>query len=253
MQKFTQEYINRGISQSALSLFRDCPYAFKLRYFDKEEAVFFDPTILDVGKYVHDAIDMYYKHHYESHQTAEEVLYYSYSELKKIWDTFLLPEHLLKAFECLSNHAKWEYEQRKVGISVQPFSEVEISYGGYFGLIDYVDLTKKNVIDWKTGKKAYLSYEYRMQAHIYKTLFEGKFGTSLDKFFFFFLYPNEFRMVSYQTSSQKKVGLETEKLKEQLIEALDNGCFEQQPRTDSKCRYCNYNFYCKGECFDKEW
>lgn len=246
MQTFTQTYLNRGISQSALSLFRSCPYAFKLRYIDKCIPVFFDPSILDVGGFIHDSIDGYYKKEYLSKPDSyEDILYYSYQQLGKVWDGSFLPEQLSQAYTCLENHSKWEYEQTKKGIATKPFTEQKLSYDGYFGIIDYIYLPKVNVIDWKSGKNAYLSFDYRMQAYVYKVLFEGKFGMKLDKFLFYFLFPNEFRAVTYDTTSQIKVNEETERLKRELIEALESSNFERKPRTERGCNGCSFAYYCE--------
>jgi len=246
MQNVMLKYLNRGVSQSALSLFRNCPYAFQLRYINKCKPVFYDESVLDVGGYVHDSIDGYYKHHYELVQDSETILYYSYQLLKNQWDTLLKPEQFQQAYECLFNHSNWEYGQQQKGVITQPLTEQELSYGGYFGIIDYIDLLKNNVIDWKTGKNAYLSYEYRMQAYIYKVIYEGNFNKKLDKFLFYFLFPNEFRMVSYNKEKQIKVAEETEKLKRDLYDAVESMNFEKKPRTPKGCRSCSFVYYCHG-------
>ena len=237
--------LERGISQSGLSLFRYCPYAYKLKYIDKCERMFFDHSILDVGSYVHDSIDKYYKLHFLMDVQKNDILLETYDILKSIWDTSLLPEQLSQAYTCLENHAEWEYNNLQRGIRVKPLTEQKISYDGYYGILDYIDLPSKKFIDWKTGKRAYLSYDYRMQAYIYKILSEGMFNVKLNSFYFFFLYPKQWRKVSYNDEKQIKVAEETEKLKVDLIDSLERNEFEKCPRTDNGCKNCSLAYYCQ--------
>lgn len=234
-----------AISQSALALFRKCPYAYKLKYIHKCKQMFYDPSILDLGSYVHDAIDKYYRKRFLTDGTVDDILIESYDELKKLWDPSLTPEQLKKAYTCLENHAQWEYGNLSLGMRTKPFTEQKLKHMGYFGIIDYIDLPRKQVIDWKTGKKAYLSKDYRMQAHIYRILFEEEFGMDLPYFLFFFLYPNQWRKVTYDSEKQKKVGEETDALKNKLLEAWDTGEFEKCPRTKNACKYCELAYYCQ--------
>ena len=39
-----------NISQSQINLYRDCPYAYAMRYKFKKEGIWFDPNIMEVGK-----------------------------------------------------------------------------------------------------------------------------------------------------------------------------------------------------------
>ena len=245
MQNSFKKWIERGLSQSSLSLYRQCPYAFRLSYLSKQEPIFWDPTVLDVGKLVHDAIDLYYKNDYLTEGSADDILYYSYSYLKKSWDVSLKVEDLLKAHTCLDNHSRWEHKNTLSEFNTKPLTEQKISQDGYYGILDYIDLNNCKVIDWKTGKNAYVSYEYRMQAHVYKTLFEKEFNVKVKKFQFYFLYPNEFRTISFEKEKQKQVALETEKLKNDVVNSLSDGEFPKKPRTDNGCRNCDFVYYCK--------
>jgi len=235
----------RGISQSGMSIFRDCPYAYKIRYIDGKKPIFFAPQILDIGKFVHDAIDRYYKNYFLTEGTANDVLSHSYGYLRDNWDLSLQPEDLKKGFECLYNHAKWEETNINNGIGTKPLSEVEINGEGFFGIIDYVDIPNKKVIDWKTGRKPYLSQNYRMQAYVYKVLYESKFNEELTHFDFFFLFPNEWRTVKYDSEKQIKVGEEVEQIKTDILNAIQDENFPKEPRTPGKCKSCEYKLYCK--------
>lgn len=233
-----------SLSQSALSIYKHCQYAYKLRYISRCSPVFYDPSILEVGSFVHDAIDGYYRHHYLMHGTADDILAESYAELKKSWDISFLPAQLKQAYTCLQNHSEWEYDNITNGIGTKPLTEQKIGQMGYYGIIDYIDLPNLKVIDWKTGRNPYVTYGYRMQAHIYRILFEAQFNMKLKNFHFYFLFPNEFRTISYEKEKQIKVGKEVEKLKAEVIHSRDIGEFEKNPRTAKGCRNCNFAYYC---------
>ena len=234
-----------GISQSALNLFRDCPYAYKLKYLDRVEGIYFSNDAMDTGGYVHDAIDMYYRNHFLQEGTSDDILYHTYTNLKNIWDTTLSINDFKKAYTCLQHHSEWEYSNINKGIRTQPLTEVEIEACNLYGFIDYVDLEKQQVIDWKTNSYATLSYTYRVQASIYKILFEAKFNMKLKYFHFFFLYPNTWRIVKYGDAKQERVDTEVNALLEQLNLSLENREFEKNPRTNSWCKSCPYKLYCK--------
>jgi len=240
-----KKWIERGFSQSSLSLYRYCPYAFKLSYLDSQESIFWDPDVLDVGKLVHNSLDYYYKNNYLTKGLSEHILYYTYSHLKNNWDITLKVEDFQKAHTCLDNHSKWEYKNISNGFNTKPFTEQKISQNGYYGILDYVDLNNCKVIDWKTGRSPYVTYEYRMQAHVYKELFEKEYGLKIKKFQFYFLYPDEFRTISFEKEKQKQVALETERLKNAVINSLSDGEFSKKPRTDKGCKNCNFVYYCK--------
>lgn len=234
-----------AISQSALALYRKCPYAYKLKYLNKCKQIFYDPSILDVGSYVHDAIDKYYKLHFLMDAEVNDILVETYEELQKLWDPSLLPTQLKKAYTCLEHHAQWEHQNLSRGIRTKPFTEQRLKHNNYYGIIDYIDLPHKQVIDWKTGAKAYLSKDYRMQAHIYRVLFEEEFNMKLDYFLFFFLHPNQWRKVKYDDEKQIKVAKETDALQQSLIESLESGNFDKCPKTENACKYCELAYYCQ--------
>jgi len=232
--------MNRGISQSGICLYRFCPYAYKLKYIDKCKPMGYDTSAMDTGKYTHDSIDHYYKFNFSLDTTQNNILYSTYNKLKELWDRTLEPVWLKKAYDCLKTHSEWEYQNTLKGIT-KPFSELEIDNGKYYGFLDYVNLPKAQVIDWKTGSYPTVSFEYRMQAYVYKLLFEYKFNTKLKDFYFFYLYPNQWRKISYSNKKQIEAGEECERL---LGKILDNE-FPKEPRLENGCRYCDYKYYCK--------
>jgi hypothetical protein len=232
------------ISQTALSVFRDCEFAYKC-YKNRCEAIFFDESVLLTGKYVHEAIDKYYKNHYLTKATPDDILIETYGILKRIWDVTLPIEEFKKAYACLENHAKWESNNSNNGIGTKPLTEIEVKSEFFYGIIDYVDLTHKKIYDWKTGKSAKLYVGNRIQASIYKELYEYQFKEKLNEFTFFFLYTGVQETVRYGTTKQNEIDQEVQMLKEHILKANEIGEYQKNPRTESMCRYCNYRLYCK--------
>jgi len=237
----------RGLSQSGMSVYRDCPYAYKLKYFNHVKPMFHDQSILDLGAIIHDSIDSYYKIHYLPEGTPEEILMETYDVLTKKWDiSTFLPEQLKKAYVCLQHHAIFENSELKNGRK-KPLSEVKLHHNGFFGFIDYIDPVKKLVIDYKSGKGPYLYYDNKVQAYVYKKLYEGEYNEELKEFSFFFLFSNIFTKVKYDSPAMLKVAEETEELKNNIIEATESKTFPKEPRTKNMCRNCKYNYYCQIE------
>jgi len=230
----------RPVSQSALNKFRDCPKQYWFGYCTDFQPIYYSQDAFDVGKYAHKAIELYYKHSFVFGATEEEILFYSYKNLKKVWDTTLSVADFSKAYTSLQNHANWlsEYELSEI-----PSVEDDVYTKKWHAIVDF--RTSKKVIDWKTNKYASLSYQYRIQAQINKWAIDGKYGTNLEHFYFFFLYPNEWRTVAFNKKSQLKVAQEVLMLYEAMQKAYDNDEFLAKPRTEHGCNGCPYHYYCK--------
>jgi len=235
-----------ALSQSALTTFHDCPKAYEF-YKDRVQGMFWDFDPLDIGKYVHKALEDYYKKSFLTKGDADDIVIESYHWLKKTWDVTFPPEYLKKAYTCLENHAQWESNNINNGMNTEPLVEVEITKNGYHGIIDYVDLVKDKVIDWKTNTWPTLSYTYRMQASVYKELYDAKFNRDLTHFYFFFLYSNTWRTVKYNTEKQKEVAEYVRKLKDEVKDCYQDEEFPRKPRTDKMCENCLYKWYCRRE------
>ena len=231
------------ISQSAMSRFRDCPYAWYC-YINRKEPMFFNQEVLDIGRYVHDAIDRYYTNHYSNDRTKEQILFKLYDILKEIWDLTLPPEGLKKAYTCLEHFSEWEYKNISKGIE-NPITEADIYGDGFHGIIDYFDVMSENAIDWKTNTFPVLSYGYKMQSVIYKKLISHEFNVDIKYFNFFFLMPNTWRVVKYDNPKIKSVEKDVNTLYQEMMKCYNEGYFPKKPRTPSLCKNCVYKFYCK--------
>jgi len=236
-----------NISQSALGLYRDCPYAYFLKYKKDCQAIFWNFDMLDTGGYAHDAIDVYYKNNFLTEADSyEDILYYSYNNLKDIWDLTLPNEEFIKAYTSLENHAKWEYNNLQKGWTTAPLTEVDVKMDGIRAIIDYVNLNHNMLVDWKTNKRASLSYNYRMQAEMYRRAYKLKFDKDITHFYFFFLFADEWRTVKFDSKKQKEVSEDVDNLLENIKSSWINNNFPKQPRTERGCDSCLFNFYCKG-------
>lgn len=234
------------ISQSQILLYRFCPYAYKLRYVEGYIPIKFDPTVLEVGKRVHEAIDFYYKNYFSTDRTRDEILAISYGYLRKNWDRSLPPEMLRKAFTCLCNFAQFESNNISYGYRQKPLTEVVLQCDNLFGVVDYLDLNTQRVIDFKTSNNTRLTTENKIQATMYKILTEHNFKFPVKTFTFFYLYPNVLKEVRF-TKSYKDLEEEIKKYANLIVESRESNNFPKEPRTKKACKSCEYRLYCGGK------
>jgi CRISPR/Cas system-associated exonuclease Cas4 (RecB family) len=233
-----------NISQSQINLFRKCPYAYALRYLYKKESIMFDPSIVEVGSRVHDAIDMYYRNYLLLNGTEEDIRNKVYEILRNQWDTTLSVDYLKKAYTCVCNFAKFENTMRK-GRRGVPLTECKIYCNGLMGIVDYLDLNKPNIVDFKTNTKAGVGYDNKVQAVMYKMLVKQEYDIDLPYFTLQFLFPNETRVIKYE-ENVLQIQREIENSVEQIRKAWDTKNFPKEPRTPSTCNGCEYRFFCGG-------
>lgn len=236
----------RGISQSAMNLYTSCPYAWYLKYIEDKEPMFWDPSILDVGSIVHSVLDSYYKMHFISEGTDNDILIEVYNILKKKWDTTLLPEQFKKAYICLENFSKWEYKNLLSGLRIhaKPSTEIKADESGFYGILDYVDVTNGDVIDWKTNTYPTLLRNYKLQAAIYTVLYEKKYKKNLREFKFYYLYPDIIRSLPCDSSEMREFIKEAKTIRNSILKSKEDNNFPKQPRTEKGCRNCLYKYYC---------
>jgi CRISPR/Cas system-associated exonuclease Cas4 (RecB family) len=236
--------VGHGISQTALGVYRSCPFAYKC-YREKKAPLMFNQEILDSGGLVHDALDSYYKSHYLTEATPDDILYETYNILKIKWDTSLQPTELHKAYTCLRNHSIWEAQNLVNGIIVAPDTEVALSNQFFYGIVDYIDSPHDFIMDWKTGKAGYLTQENKIQAYVYRQLYQDHYKRQLKKFSFYYLYSNDIKTIDYDAYYMKDVATDVEQLKQSMMNDIANGTYQKQPRTDNTCKYCTYRVYCR--------
>lgn len=234
----------KSISQSQINLYKSCPYAYALKYQYGNEPMFYDPTIMYVGKMVHDAADYYYKHCYTKDNDKALILSLTYRHLRDNWDTTLPVEYLKKAYQCLINFAEFEFNNNH-DLATKPITEIKIYAGDIMGIIDYIDLNNQLAIDFKTNARATLSRSYKMQAVMYKKLIKDKFDIELKKFRFQFLFVDEYRDAVFSKPIYKEIEQDLIACKEQIKESWRTLNFPKAPKTKSTCRWCNYRYYCK--------
>lgn len=233
------------ISQSQINLYRSCPYAYALRYLYKKEGIWWDPSIIEVGKRVHDAIDAYYKYKYDIYNNSGEILNTVYEILRADWETTLPAEFLRKAYVCLTNFAEWEMNNINRGLKTKPLTEVHIHADGLYGIVDYIDLNRRKPIDWKTNTRAGISYGNRLQAVMYRKLIKDKFNFEISYFTFQYLYPDEVRIVKFDGKTEQ-VEKEMYEFIERIKESWKTKNFPKTPRTKRACGGCQFSYYCDG-------
>jgi len=235
----------KNVSQSQINLFRNCAHAYYLRYELKKEGIWFDPSVIEVGSRVHDAINIYYRNHLLLSGTEEEIRDKVYNILRNQWDTTLPPEYLQKAYTCVCNFAKFEYNNRK-GRRGVPLTEVKIYSSGLMGIVDYLDLNKPKIVDFKTNTRAGVGYANKMQAVMYRILVKQEYDIDLTHFTLQFLFPNEIRLIKYD-DKMLAIQRELEESVDKIKKAWKEMEFPKEPRTPKTCNGCQYSYYCSKE------
>jgi len=233
------------VSQSQINLFRKCPYAYYLRYEFKKQPIMFDPSVMEVGKKVHTAIERYYRDCFQTEASKDEILYNIYSILKLDWDVLLPADYLRKAYQCLKHFSEFEFNNINNGNEVKPLSELKIKADGLYGIIDYFSPNKEKVIDFKTNTKAYIGYDNKMQAVMYKILIKQKFNIDINYFTLQFLYPGEVRTIKFDKKLEK-IEEDLYDYVKKIEEAWRRNHFPKLPRTEKTCNGCDYKYYCGG-------
>ena len=224
------------ISFSAISTYRDCPYAYKLKYIDRCEPMFYDDNIFFVGNIVHEAIHSYYAYCYSPSYTKDEIFDITYSYMKEHWD-FSVPTNLyMRSYQCLQNFSGWEENNTS-----KPLSEKKLQTDMLYGIVDYIDLDNNVVVDFKTSSSSYLSFNNRLQAQIYKELIEKNFNCKIEKLHFFFLYNNRMRTVSFDNPKQEAF----KDIVYTYVKNIHKHIYDKSPRLPSTCKSCPFAYYCK--------
>jgi len=233
--------ITNGISQSQINLYRSCPYAYKLKYVDGLEPMMFTRDFLDIGKYIHDAIEVYYKNLYDTDTNPESIYKSTYSVLRENWDHTLLPEYLKKANICLQNFGLLEYENMQEN-KTEPESEGNYTYDDFRAKLDYFRRIPLLIGDFKSSTKPIVYYDYKIQAAVYLYVMRHKLDLDIDDFYFWYLYPNIVKKVKWD--DLQKVLEDAKKYRDEIKDAFDSMEFKKKPRTKSTCKYCDYKYYC---------
>jgi CRISPR/Cas system-associated exonuclease Cas4 (RecB family) len=205
----------------------------------------YDPSIMEVGKRVHNAIDSYYKNYYNKEATEENVLATTYGILRNQWDTTLPPEFLKKAHTCVVNFAKWELNNLD-GLATKPITECKIYSGDLMGIIDYLDLSRQRAVDFKTNSRSGISYDNKVQAVMYRKLVYEKFNINIKNFSFMFLFTGETMNVYLDDLKLLEIEKELIMNKDKILESWRTMSFPKEPRTPKGCGNCAYRFYCGG-------
>jgi len=124
-------------------------------------------------------------------------------------------------------------------------TEVKIESDGLLGYIDYINLDTMQILDFKTNTKSSISYEYKIQFHMYRRLLKQKYNIDISEFTFLFLYTNEEKTITL-TKSIKKIEDDLDMYINNIRSSWKTDTFEKKPRLKSSCKSCEYRFYCGG-------
>ena len=221
------------ISYAKIKWFTKCPWAFRLKYLERVQPIYYDPDIFKVGSIVHDTINEYYMIAPKKPLIYDTLMYTYFRR----FDHSLGFDRFAAGKECIIHFSDFEKLRREKNDEF-PESEIVVSDDNLYGIIDalFKSPTADNtVIDFKTGKKARINSSYKQQAVIYDIL-SGCPG----RVYFYFLYDNVI-LEQVVTDSMRK---EIYNLRDQILAAVENKDFP--PSTS--CKRCEFRHCCIKKC-----
>ena len=236
--------ITNGISQSQIGTYRDCPYAYYLKYVKGYKPMMYTTDHLDVGSFIHDAIDIYYKNLYvDNGVTPNDIFKSVYTILRNSWDITLPAELLKKAYVCLQNFALWDFENIQTK-GTPPITEENYKFDNFRAKVDYFRSEPLILGDFKSGINPIVNYMYKIQAAIYLYVLINCLDIDIDEFWVWFLYPNVPKKLKW--SNLQEILTVAKEHRDNIIESFKTNEFPKVPRTQKTCNYCDYRYYCGG-------
>lgn len=220
-------HIRERTSASQLKTFLRCPYGFKQKYVLGRKP-HYHPRIqlaFYAGRQVHSGAETYYILFPKIEQVRNTVV----STVSQSWDMSKPQEAFLKALRCTNHFVDFELLRRR-RYDYAPCSEHKIGRKGFYGIVDFFDEAESCLIDFKTGVRARVSADYKIQAAVYAML------GGVKRVHFYFLYDNVIKTVEVTDEMIENV----KEIKADILEALETDHFDSTGR----CRNCPFNYCC---------
>lgn len=207
------DYISQKvISHSQMTIYRQCPYRWKLQYKDKIRP-FSDSINTIFGKAIHDVIQKYLDLMYKTSKVKADTLdleeifkdkfkeeykksYKSNSkshfsdpaEMREFFeDGMLILEYFKKNVSVYFGKRGWHFIGYELPINVSPSKDnPNVRYNGFLDLVFYCELDGKfKIIDLKTsksgwGKQTKDDFGKRSQLLLYKKYFSEQYGVPIE-------------------------------------------------------------------------
>ena len=231
--------MKRKLSPSGMNTYKTCPAQWNYHYIEKPQGIYVPTHHMDLGEFVHSAIEDYFKHSQEKPTKKLEITQRIDSSFEKVIGNKFMgqPEMTRKLRACLKNFKEFEiYRARKWKTYAPTFIEKNLQDDDFRGIVDFYSEPEATIIDWKTGYKQNLNENDKVQAEVYRYLFE-KQGYPVDKVYFVVLTTGSVLQAQLQ-----KDGWILEQHK-QIMSAIEDKNFPAKP--NKFCKSCVYQIACE--------
>ena len=194
---------------------------------------------MDLGQFVHSAIQDYFEHAAEKPTKAIEITERIDSSFEKVIGNKFMgqPAMMKKLRSSLKNFKDFELMRARKWKTYQPtFIEKDMRNDDFRGIVDFYSEPEETVIDWKTGYKQNLNDNDIIQSEVYRFLLE-KLGHKVTKVFFVILTTGSVLQAQLQ-----KDGWILEQHK-QIMSAIEDKNFPAKP--NKFCKSCVYQIACE--------
>jgi len=239
----------RGISNSQLQSWMDCPFRLYLQYLQQCKPIFWKPENFFVGATVHESAEGYFLNWYSSKASQKYILYYLYEELKSRWKYNEKAIDFAKAYNNLKGIAEFE-SQRVLQNPYKPHIELtrDVKKAGVYIKVDVFDEQLVKLKDWKTSSSVKVNRGEKIQACVYKLGVDEEFNIDLDEVGFIFPHTEPYTEIKVKFNDPEIIKLmeEVKDAVRQVQKCFITKKFEKKPRTAGYCNYCNLKSYCRG-------
>ena len=222
-----------------MNTFKMCPAQWKYHYVDKAPGIYVPTHHMDLGQFVHSAIQDYFEHAAEKPTKAIEITERIDSSFEKVIGNKFMgqPAMMKKLRSSLKNFKDFELMRARKWKTYQPtFIEKDMRNDDFRGIVDFYSEPEETVIDWKTGYKQNLNDNDIIQSEVYRFLLE-KLGHKVTKVFFVILTTGSVLQAQLQ-----KDGWILEQHK-QIMSAIEDKNFPAKP--NKFCKSCVYQIACE--------
>lgn len=164
---------NKQLSPSSINSFQNCPAQWNYRYIEKPNKIYIETPHIDLGTYVHSAIERYFGTAITKPKKDLEItqkIDIAFGEV--IGDKFRsMPSIQTKLNKVIRNFKEFELRRASKWKTYLPtFIEKDLRNDKFRGIIDFYSEPEATIIDWKTGYKQDITEQDIIQGEVYRNL-----------------------------------------------------------------------------------
>lgn len=237
------------LSASKIKTYQSCGEKFRMHYLDDEaEPTKADKGYRDLGSAVHDSIEIVLNENPNERDAA--MLHHLLKEEYNEWDPDISEKQDKDARKCIQTASRYISQQEGVDIvGVEEWIEFVIDREGITEpavaicdvIVEREDGTRE-IWDWKTGRiREETTDEEIRQGVMYMLAHMARYGSLPDSMKFIYLKEEK---VHSHTPDEESFEQFLDDARD-LVDGVNRDAFVAKP-DESKCYFCDYEYYCKA-------